>query len=98
MRNRIYVIGVFFIYVYIRCIYIYIYVCVCVCVCEYVHDLIYIIYLLYLLHKDHNLVSAGSLRINAKQREVKERQVRRAKKRKGIEAPRVEPHNPFPGN
>ena len=38
--------------------------------------------------------TAGSARINAKKREMKERRVRRARKRKGIEAQGVKPSTP----
>ena len=41
-----------------------------------------------------NPATAGSARINAKEREKKERQVGRAKKRKGIEAQGVKPSTP----
>ena len=46
-----------------------------------------LIYLfIYLLYYNLNLDSAGSARINVKEREKKGREVRRAKKRKRIEA------------
>ena len=44
---------------------------------------------IYLLNKDQNPTTAGSARINAKERE-KERKGRRAKKWKGIETQRVD--------
>ena len=34
------------------------------------------------------------MRVNAKEREKKERQVRRVKEKKGIEAQKVKPHTP----
>ena len=41
-----------------------------------------------------NPTTAGSARINAKERKKKERQVRRANKRKKIETPKVKPPTP----
>ena len=49
---------------------------------------------IYLLYYNLNSTNAGSARINTKEREKKERQVRRAKERKGIEAQRAKPSTP----
>ena len=51
-------------------------------------------YFIYLLCYNLNPDAAGSARINVKGREKKERQLRRAKKRKGIEAQRAKPSTP----
>ena len=52
---------------------------------------------IYLLFKDLNPATAGTARINAKEREEKEKQVNRAKKREGIEVEGETP-NPIQGN
>ena len=44
-----------------------------------------------MLYRDLSPANAGSARINDKEREKEERQVRSAKKMKGIEALRVKP-------
>ena len=49
---------------------------------------------IYLLRYNLNLYTAGSARINAKESEKKERQVRREKKRNGTEARRAKPSTP----
>ena len=56
---------------------------------------IYKYFNIYLLNEDQNPATEGSARINPKERVKKERQVRRAKKRKGIEAQKVEFPTPF---
>ena len=55
---------------------------------------IYVYLFIYLLGNYLNPITAGSARINAIEREKKERNVRRVKKRKGIEAQRVKPPTP----
>ena len=50
--------------------------------------------MLYILHYNLNPDIAEPSHINAKENEKKERQVRKAKKRKGIEARRAKPSTP----
>ena len=50
--------------------------------------------MIYLLHYNLDPTTAGSACMNAQEREKEERRVRKAKKRKGIEAHRVKPPTP----
>ena len=56
------------------------------------------IYIYIYIFRDLTPATAGSPSINAKKREKKERQMRRAKERKRIEAMRVKHPTPISGN